>query len=65
MKLSSCALMFYSQELKTLFLLNIKTNETVQIKDKSAKKIYKMLKESKKYDIDLSELVEMGFVDNE
>ena len=64
MKLSSCALMFYSQELNTLFLLNIKTNETIQIKDKSAKKIYKMLKEAKNYNIDLSELVKMGFLDD-
>ncbi|MFQ6695991.1 MAG: hypothetical protein ACLRFQ_01715 [Alphaproteobacteria bacterium] len=64
MKLSSGALMFYSQELNTLFLLNVKTNEMIQIKDKSAKKIYKMLKKSKNYNVDLSELVKMGFVDD-
>lgn len=64
MKLSSGALMFYSQELNTLFLLNVKTNEMIQIRDKSAKKIYKMLKKSKNYNVDLSELVKMGFVDD-
>ena len=64
MKIADSVLMFYSRSLNTLYLLNLRTNDEVKIKDKSARKIYNMLKKKKKYNVDVSELIKMGFIDD-
>jgi len=64
MKLGKSVLYFYSERLKNIYFLNIETNTNIKINGEAATQIYEMIAHGKDRPIDMSELKEMGFVND-